>query len=227
MVSVNPKAPNPTSLVTPWWPGFADIAAPPRRRRRSRDAQAQQWTRRISRGFAIFAIFFILLGRLASRSPRRCRNRWNRSHRRRSPCSHPMVRRSRASARSSTRRSKTKDLPRHVTGAFLAIEDRRFYSALGDRSAQHRARGVEQCRRRADAGRQHDHAAAREIHLPFAQTDAGTKGARGADRLPGSKAWLSKRRDPRTLSVERLFRRQYLWPARRVAPLFLPPSPRS
>src|SRR3546814_11377839 len=65
--------------------------------------------------------------------------------------------------------------------------------------------------------------ATRQIHLPLAQADPRPQGARGADRLlAGSVA--DQGRDSRTLSVERLFRRQLLWVACRLAPLFQPPA---
>ena len=49
------------------------------------------------------------------------------------------------------------------------------------------------------------------------------QGARGADRLLAGGV-ADQGRDPRTLSLQRLFRRQRLWPARREPALFLPPA---
>ena len=97
-------------------------------------------------------------------------------------------------------------LPPHVVEAFIATEDRRFYSHWGvDPRGIARARGQPH---RRTAGRQHDHPAARQIHLPDPRTQPDPQGARGADRVL-ARGLADQGRDPRTLPVERLFRRQH------------------
>ncbi|WP_260582340.1 transglycosylase domain-containing protein [Sphingopyxis sp. PET50] len=97
--------------------------APPLSRRR-------KWLRRLSRGFAIFAVLFILLvGWLAITAP------LSKSL---EPIAPPQITLLASDGTPIARTGaivdapvKAKDLPRHVTGAFLAIEDRRFYSHWG------------------------------------------------------------------------------------------------
>ena len=90
--------------------------------------------------------------------------------------------------------------------------------ALGDRPARYRPCGVDWLWRRLD-----HHPAARQVHLPHARTEPQPQGARGADRLLAGKL-ADQGRDPRTLSLQRLFRRQPVWAARREPPLLLPPT---
>jgi hypothetical protein len=98
-------------------------------------------------------------------------------------------------------------LPPHVVQAFLSIEDRRFYSHWGvDPRSIARALWSNSFRQRPETGRQHDYAAAGEIHLSDARTQPDAQGARGADRLLAGGV-ADQGRDPRTLSVKRLFRR--------------------
>ncbi|NIJ37076.1 penicillin-binding protein 1A [Sphingopyxis panaciterrae] len=90
----------------------------------------RRWLRRISRGFAVFAILFILLvGWLAITAP------LSKSL---EPIAPPQITLLASDGTPIARIGaivdtpvKAKDLPKHVTGAFLAIEDRRFYSHWG------------------------------------------------------------------------------------------------
>ncbi|WP_414712718.1 transglycosylase domain-containing protein [Sphingopyxis sp.] len=122
-----PEGPDPTLAMTPGGP-FADIAPPeappvPETRRR-------KWVRRISRGFAIFSIAFILLvGWLALTAP------LSKSL---EPIAPPQITLLASDGTPIARIGaivdkpvEAKALPRHVTGAFLAIEDRRFYTHWG------------------------------------------------------------------------------------------------
>ncbi len=121
------------------------------------------------------------------------------------------------------RRSRSKELPPHVVEAFIAIEDRRFYSHWGiDPRGVARAVWSNITTGRTP-GRQHDHPAARQVHLPHARTEPRPQGARGADRVVAGGV-ADQGRDPRALSLERLFRRQHLWAARGLAALLLPPA---
>ena len=88
--------------------------------------------------------------------------------------------------------------------------------ALGHRPARYRPR-------RADGHRrgQHDHAATGEVHFPHARTHAYPQGARGVDCLLARRL-ADQGSDPRPLSLERLFRRQCVWPACGQPALFLP-----
>src|SRR3989344_5603090 len=96
------------------------VPLPPRRK----------WLRRISRGFAIFAIIFILLvGWLAITAP------LSKSL---EPIAPPQLTLLASDGTPIARMGalvdepgKASALPKHVTGAFLAIEDRRFYSHWG------------------------------------------------------------------------------------------------
>ncbi len=74
-------------------------------------------------------------------------------------------------------------------------------------------------RRPGPRGRQHDQPAARQDQLPLARPHLRPQGAGGADRaLAGGAA--DQGGDPQPLSLQRLFRRQCLRPARRRPPLF-------
>jgi len=102
--------------------GTPPVAVPLSRRRK--------WLRRISRGFAIFAIIFILLvGWLAITAP------LSKSL---EPIAPPQLTLLASDGTPIARMGaivdepvKANALPKHVTGAFLAIEDRRFYSHWG------------------------------------------------------------------------------------------------
>ena len=97
-----------------------------------------------------------------------------------------------------------------------------FLQPLGGRSARNRPRRVGQSDQQPHPGRQHDHPAARQVHLPHPRAQPDAKAARGADRvLAGGVA--DQGRDPRTVSVERLFRRQPLWASGGLDALLLPP----
>ncbi|WP_411342263.1 transglycosylase domain-containing protein [Sphingopyxis sp. J-6] len=121
-----PATPQPEP-VPAGLPPFADAAQPapaaplsPRRK----------WLRRISRGFAIFSILFILLvGWLAITAP------LSKSL---EPIAPPQITLLASDGTPIARMGAVVDtpvkaaaLPKHVTGAFLAIEDRRFYTHWG------------------------------------------------------------------------------------------------
>ena len=94
------------------------------------EPRLRKWTRRLSRGFAIFAVAFILLvGWLALTAP------LSKSL---EPIAPPEITLLASDGTPIARMGAIVDkpvevakLPKHVTGAFLAIEDRRFYSHLG------------------------------------------------------------------------------------------------
>ncbi len=120
------KTPPPPSVPPEIPIGTAEGAPPqpvPETRRR-------KWARRISRGFAIFAVTFILLvGWLALTAP------LSKSL---EPIAPPEVTLLASDGTPIARAGaivdapvKVSALPKHVTGAFLAIEDRRFYSHWG------------------------------------------------------------------------------------------------
>ncbi|UKK86059.1 transglycosylase domain-containing protein [Sphingopyxis sp. BSN-002] len=106
-------------------PGFPGAVAPP-----PPESRWRKWTRRASRGFAIFAIAFILLvGWLALTAP------LSKSL---EPIAPPEITLLASDGTPIARMGAIVDkpvevakLPKHVTGAFLAIEDRRFYSHRG------------------------------------------------------------------------------------------------
>lgn len=122
-----PEGPDPTLAVTPGGP-FADIAAPPPPI--VPETRGRKWMRRISRGFAIFCVIFILLvGWLALTAP------LSKSL---EPIAPPQITLLASDGTPIARIGaivdtpvKAADLPKHVTGAFLAIEDRRFYTHWG------------------------------------------------------------------------------------------------
>ncbi|MBO9695872.1 MAG: transglycosylase domain-containing protein [Sphingopyxis sp.] len=113
--------------MTPGGP-FADIAPPPQPP--VPEPQRRKWMRRIARGFAIFCVIFLLLvGWLALTAP------LSKSL---EPIAPPQITLLASDGTPIARIGaivdtpvKTKDLPKHVTGAFLAIEDRRFYTHMG------------------------------------------------------------------------------------------------
>ncbi|MBR2172662.1 transglycosylase domain-containing protein [Sphingopyxis sp.] len=122
-----PEGPDPTLAVTPGGP-FADIAAQPPPL--VPETRGRKWMRRISRGFAIFCVTFILLvGWLALTAP------LSKSL---EPIAPPQITLLASDGTPIARSGaivdtpvKAADLPKHVTGAFLAIEDRRFYTHWG------------------------------------------------------------------------------------------------
>ena len=122
-----PEGPDPTLAVTPGGP-FADIAAQPPPI--VPETRGRKWMRRISRGFAIFCVAFILLvGWLALTAP------LSKSL---EPIAPPQITLLASDGTPIARIGaivdtpvKAADLPKHVTGAFLAIEDRRFYTHWG------------------------------------------------------------------------------------------------
>ena len=124
-----PEGTDPTLAMTPGGP-FADVPpslppAPP-----VPESRRRKWMRRIARGFAVLCVIFILLvGWLALTAP------LSKSL---EPIAPPQITLLASDgtpiARSGAivdRPVKARDLPEHVTGAFLAIEDRRFYSHWG------------------------------------------------------------------------------------------------
>ncbi|WP_082521631.1 MULTISPECIES: transglycosylase domain-containing protein [unclassified Sphingopyxis] len=122
-----PEGPDPTLAATPGGP-FADMAAPPPPI--VPETRGRKWMRRISRGFAIFSVIFILLvGWLALTAP------LSKSL---EPIAPPQITLLASDGTPIARIGaivdtpvKAADLPKHVTGAFLAIEDRRFYTHWG------------------------------------------------------------------------------------------------
>ena len=137
-----------------------------------------------------------------------------------SPSFPPRASRSPGAARSSPSRSTSSHLPPHVGQAFIAIEDRRFYSPYRHRPVGHRAGHGPQPPRPAASAR----AAARSPSssprpASSARPHRRAQGAGGPDRaLAGGVA--EQGRDPQPLPLQRLFRRQCLRPARRRASLF-------
>ena len=121
------EGPDPALTATPGDP-FADIAAPPLPP--VPETRRHKWLRRISRGFAIFCVTFLLLvGWLALTAP------LSKSL---EPIAPPQITLLASDGTPIARIGaivdtpvKAKDLPKHVTGAFLAIEDRRFYTHWG------------------------------------------------------------------------------------------------
>ena len=111
-----------------------------------------------------------------------------------SRCPPPTARRSPGAARSSARRSTRPSCPTHVTEAFLAIEDRRFYIALGHRSARHRPRRLVTTSARGGVapGRQHDHPAARQDRLPRLRPHRSARKVREMLIAFWLEAWLTK-----------------------------------
>ncbi|MFN7030045.1 MAG: transglycosylase domain-containing protein, partial [Sphingopyxis sp.] len=94
------------------------------------ESRRRKWLRRISRGFAIFCVLLILLvGWLALTAP------LSKSL---EPIVPPQITLLASDGTPIARSGaivdtpvKASALPRHVTGAFLAIEDRRFYTHMG------------------------------------------------------------------------------------------------
>lgn len=122
------KTPDPASLAPPLpAPETPVFDAPPVA---VPETRWRKWRRRISRGFVIFCILFVLLvGWLALTAP------LSKSL---EPIVPPQITLLASDGTPIARSGaivdapvKAADLPRHVTGAFLAIEDRRFYSHWG------------------------------------------------------------------------------------------------
>ena len=103
-----------------------------------------------------------------------------------------------------------KDLPRYVPQAFVAIEDRRFYSHYGiDPIGIARAVGRQHPAPRRVAGRLDADPAARQEPVPDPGAHALPQGAGGgAGALAG--AQIQQDADPRSLSQPGLFRRRRL-----------------
>lgn len=125
-----PEGTDPTLAVTAGGPfATADVASPSPTPPVS-ESRRRKWARRIARGFAVFCVILILLvGWLALTAP------LSKSL---EPIAPPQITLLASDgtpiARSGAivdRPVKARDLPEHVTGAFLAIEDRRFYSHWG------------------------------------------------------------------------------------------------
>ena len=122
-----PDGPDPTLAMAPVGP-FADMAPPPPPP--VPETRRRKWMRRLSRGFAIFCVTFLLLvGWLALTAP------LSKSL---EPIAPPQITLLASDGTPIARAGAIVDapveaekLPKHVTGAFLAIEDRRFYSHWG------------------------------------------------------------------------------------------------
>ena len=122
-----PDGPDPTLAMAPVGP-FADMAPPPPPP--VPETRRRKWMRRLSRGFAIFCVTFLLLvGWLALTAP------LSKSL---EPIAPPQITLLASDGTPIARTGaivdapvEAKKLPKHVTGAFLAIEDRRFYSHWG------------------------------------------------------------------------------------------------
>ncbi len=122
-----PDGPDPTLAMAPVGP-FADMAPPPPPP--VPETRWRKWMRRLSRGFAIFCVSFLLLvGWLALTAP------LSKSL---EPIAPPQITLLASDGTPIARAGAIVDapveaekLPKHVTGAFLAIEDRRFYSHWG------------------------------------------------------------------------------------------------
>ncbi|MCW5646728.1 MAG: transglycosylase domain-containing protein [Sphingopyxis sp.] len=122
------KTPDPAPVASPFPAPDAPVYdAPPVA---VPETRWRKWRRRISRGFAIFCILFIMLvGWLALTAP------LSKSL---EPIVPPQITLLASDGTPIARSGAivdapvmAADLPRHVTGAFLAIEDRRFYSHWG------------------------------------------------------------------------------------------------
>ncbi|WP_439568965.1 transglycosylase domain-containing protein [Sphingopyxis sp.] len=121
-----PDRPDPIPVAVPGGPVFDAPLPPPV----VPETRRRKWLRRISRGFAIFSIIFILLvGWLALTAP------LSKSL---EPIAPPQITLLASDGTPIARIGaivdtpvKASALPRHVTGAFLAIEDRRFYDHMG------------------------------------------------------------------------------------------------
>ena len=120
-----PIAPLPSEMPGGPFDGAAAPVSPP-----APETRRRRWLRRASRGFAIFALSFLLLvGWLALTAP------LSKSL---EPIAPPEVTLLASDGTPIARAGaivdtpvKVNALPKHVTGAFLAIEDRRFYSHWG------------------------------------------------------------------------------------------------
>ncbi|WP_295319477.1 transglycosylase domain-containing protein [uncultured Sphingopyxis sp.] len=123
-----PDGPDPTLAMMPPDGRFADMAPPPPPP--VPETRRRKWMRRASRGFAIFCVTFLLLvGWLALTAP------LSKSL---EPIAPPQITLLASDGTPIARTGaivdapvEAKKLPKHVTGAFLAIEDRRFYSHWG------------------------------------------------------------------------------------------------
>ena len=99
-----------------------------------------------------------------------------------------------------------RELPPFLPKAFLAIEDRRFYSHYGvDPFGVARAVGANVLHRGVVAGRLDHHAAARQEPVPDAGAHHAAQAAGGDPRVL-ARAQIFQGRDPRSLSQPRLFR---------------------
>ena len=107
--------------------------------------------------------------------------------------------------------------------AFVAIEDRRFYRHWGIDPRAHRPGDGRQRARRAGSARAAARSPSSSPRPASCRRDRThqAQGAGGDHRLL-ARGLADQGRDPLALSVERLFRRRRLWPARRVAALFRP-----
>lgn len=120
-----PPAPSPEIAGGPYPDVFVPVAPPP-----PPESRFRKWMRRVSRGFAIFAVAFILLvGWLALTAP------LSKSLQ---PIAPPEITLLASDGTPIARMGAIVDapvdvakLPKHVPGAFIAIEDRRFYSHWG------------------------------------------------------------------------------------------------
>ena len=112
------------------------------------------------------------------------------------------------------------ELPAYVPNAFVAIEDRRFYSHFGiDPLGIFRAIVRDVSAPRRLARRLDIDAATRQESVPDAGAHAVAQGAGGGARAL-ARAQILQEADPRSLSQPRLFRRRRLRRRRRGAALF-------
>ena len=108
--------------------------------------------------------------------------------------------------------------------AFVVDRGPPLLSPLGHRSARDRPGAARRpSRRRRSPGRQHDHPAARQDQLPVRRPNHQAQGA-GSDHRLLARSLADQEGNPVALSVERLFRRRRLRPARGRSPLFQPRS---
>ena len=130
--------------------------------------------------------------------------------------------RSPGAARSRKRRSTSTKLNPLTPAAFVAIEDRRFYRHWGiDPRGIGRAMVANM---RGGGVRQGGSTITQQLAKTNFLSGDRTHQAQGAgsDHRLLARGVADQGRDPVALSVERLFRRRRLWPARRRAPLFRP-----
>ena len=202
----------------------------------ARQSAAQPQTRRQSGGRALRPpVLLVARARLvggdrrrsaaSSGSARTCRRSSrskSRSGRRRSRSSAPTAGRSRLRGEMrGARCARSRSLPPYLPKAFIAIEDRRFYSHFGIDPIGHRAApSSPTCMRRgvSQGGSTITQQLAKNLFLTQERTLCAQDAGAGAGAL--ARAQIHQERDPRALSQPRLFRRRRLWRRSRRAALF-------